>query len=236
MPMPYLLALLFVLHLSVAVKAQQLMRIKSDFSVKTKIKGEPEARLVMGTCYYELGSGQMVYEVRFPEREIWVFRDSVQWIVRNDSLIRIQPSQLRAELSVLHLSLMQQLSHYGLKNSAFTVEDVKTDGKQIITTWKPPGAAAKKIGKVATSNQDKKLVGVIFYHPKGHILRKQFFKNYLQVQGIPFPTEVIDIVYEDKREVWQQTTYTKVVINEAQPGKLYTYAPLYVPASAGTNR
>lgn len=237
MSMPYRLLTYILMLLAVSpAMSQQLTRVKTDFSVKTKVKGTEQARLVMGTCYYELGSQQIVYEVKFPVKEIWIFKDSVQLIVRNDTLVSTKPAQMRIELSTLHLALTQQLAHYGLKNSPFSIESVQKDKNMVITTWKPPSTMGAKIGKVATSTEDKKLTGVVFYHPKGQIVRKQLFKSYVQVQGYPFPGEVIDIVYNGAKETLQQTTYSNVKINETSARNLYTYSPLYVPVRKGTTK
>lgn len=235
--MPKYLALWFICCFGTPVSwAQQISRIQSDFSVKSKVKGTDDARLVMGTCYYELGSKQIVYEIKFPVQEIWIFKDSIQLVVRNDSLIATKPAQMKIELSTLHLGLTQHLAHYGLKNSPFTIESVYKDKNLTITTWKPPSQMGSKIGKVATSAEDKKLFGVVFYHPRGRIMRKQLFKNYTQVQGYPFPTEVIDIAYEGSKESLQQTTYSNIKINETPKRNLYTYSPLHVPARKSTAR
>lgn len=237
MSMPYhLFTYIFMLLAVSPAIAQQLTRVKTDFSVKTKVKGTEQARLVMGTCYYELGSQQIVYEVKFPVKEVWIFKDSVQLIVRNDTLVSTKPAQMRIELSTLHLALTQQLANYGLKNSPFEIESVQKDKNLVITTWKPPSSIGPKIGKVATSTEDKKLAGVVFYHPKGHIVRKQFFKAYTLVQGFPFPGEVIDIVNDGAKETYQQTTYTNIKINEASARNMYTYSPLYVPVGKGTTK
>lgn len=168
----------------------------------------------------------MVYEVKFPSKQIWIFTDSLQYIIRNDSLIETLPGSMRPELSVFHLSLKQELSHYGLKNSAFKATEVKVDNGMVITRWEPP-AKNKNIGKLATSVKDKQLEGVVFYHPKGHILRKQFFRKYQSIGGLRIPTEVIDITYDIEREIWQQTSYSKIVVNEQSNLGLYHYKPLH---------
>jgi hypothetical protein len=222
-----------VIALFYTAHGQQTTRLRCDFSVKTKVKDQPAARLVMGTCYYDMSVGRLIYEIKFPEKEKWIFIDSIQWVVRNDSVIEVLPASIRPELSVIHLSMKQELSHYGLKNSSFTATEVKQDKGLVITTWTPPAATAKRIGKVATSTRDKQLKGVIFYHPKGHMLRKQLFNDYLNTQGLLFPKEVIDIVYEDEKEIWQQTTYSNVVINEIKNNHIYNYMPRFIPASKG---
>ena len=154
MPYPFFLSILLLLTV-LQSEAQQVNRVQTDFSVKYKVKSSEQARLVMGTCYYELGSQQIVYEVKFPVKEVWIFKDSVQLIVRNDTLISTKPAQMRVELSTLHLALTQQLANYGLKNSPFEIESVQKDKNKVITAWKPPRTMGSKIGKVATSVEDK---------------------------------------------------------------------------------
>lgn len=229
-----LFASILLLGISTHTSAQQTSRLRCDFSVKTKVKDQPASRLVMGTCYYDIRIGRLIYEIRFPEKEKWIFMDSIQWVVRNDSVIEVLPASIRPELSVIHLSMKQELSHYGLKNSSFTATEVKQDKGLVITTWTPPAATAKRVGKVATSTKDKQLKGVIFYHPKGHILRKQLFNNYTNTQGLLFPKEIVDIVFEEDKEIWQQTTYTNVVINEIKNNHIYNYMPRVIPSSKGT--
>jgi hypothetical protein len=228
---------LFLIFSVVTLKSngQQLSRISCDFSVKTKIKGKSNARLVMGTCYYDIRVGRMVYDIKFPEKERWIFIDSVQWIIRNDTVVSVEASSLRPELSVLHLSLTQDLSHYGLKNSMLKPVTVEQAQGAVITTWEPPPAAKKKIGKVATSVKNKQLQGVLFYHPSGKLLRKQLFAKYKNVSGLYFPTEVIDIVIEEQQEIWQQTNYSNIIINGTQNDALYSYLPRNFPASKKPN-
>jgi len=221
--------LLFAL-LGTASFSQQISRISSDFSVKTKVKDKASSKLVLGTCYYDIHVGRLIYDIRFPEKERWIFMDSTQWIVRNDSVIEVLPASIRPELSVMHLSLKQELSHYGLKNSSFTISDVKQDNGLVITTWAPPVMAAKRVGAVATSTKNKQLQGVLFYHPKGQLIRKQLYRNYIILQGLPFPTEVIDIVYEENQEILQRTTYSNVILNDIKNNAIYTYLPRFMPA------
>ncbi len=229
-----LLTSLLLLCISTLTFAQQTSRLRCDFSVKTKVKDQPASRLVIGTCYYDIRVGRLIYEIRFPEKERWIFMDSIQWVVHNDSVVEVLPASIRPELSVIHLSMKQELSHYGLKNSSFTPTEVKQDKGLVITTWTPPAATAKRVGKVATSTKDKQLKGVIFYHPKGHILRKQLFNDYINTQGLLFPKEIVDIVFEEDKEIWQQTTYTNVVINEIKNNHIYNYMPRVMPSNKGT--
>ncbi len=226
----YILVVLLFIVTNELASGQQISRVSCDFSVKTKVKGKAASKLVLGTCYYDIHVGRLIYDIRFPEKERWIFMDSIQWVVRNDSVVEVLPASIRPELSVMHLSLKQELSHYGLKNSSFKITEVAQDKGLVITTWAPPAAASKKIGKVATSTKNKQLYGVLFYSPAGEIIRKQFYQNYLTMQGLPFPTEVVDIVIEEKEEIWQQTTYVNVKLNDLKNSNIYTYWPRFIPA------
>lgn len=225
-----LIALFFLFSTVLNSLAQHQYRIKTDFTVKTKVKGKPEGQLIIGSCYYDLNQGRLVYDIRFPEKEIWIIEDTTHWIIRNDTIVDRKSTQIKPELSVLHLSLQQALTHYGLKHSIYQISSVKNEGDLVITTWQPPAKARKKFGNIAISNKNKQLHGVIFYHPKGHVLRKQFFNKYIVINGLPFPSEVIDIVYEEDKEILQQTTYSNPMINERENNHFYNFIPSLLPS------
>lgn len=227
----FLFALLIVMGMTQLSHAQHQYRIKTDFSIKTKVKGKPEGQLIIGTCYYDLNQGRLVYDISFPEKEIWVIEDTTHWVVRNDSVVNRKPTQIKPSLSVLHLSLKQELAHYGLKNSIYKVSTVKNEGELVITTWQPPLQYRKRMGQIAISNKNKQLHGVLFYHPKGNVLRKQFFKNYVVINGLPFPSEVIDIIYDADKEILQQTTYSNPTINERENNYFYNFSPSLLPSN-----
>lgn len=216
------------------ILGQQAYRIKTECTVKSKTVGSHEAGLIMGTVYYDVRIGRLIFDVKFPEKETWVFVDSVQWTIRNDTLISIKPSSLKPKLSVLHLSLNQQLGGFGLEQSGYTMTSVKTEQGLVISNWSPPAAARKKMGTIALASQERQLKSVIFYHPNGKILRKQFFRKYQKISNVSLPTEVIDEIYNQDKKLFQSTEYKNTVINDQAPDFHYRRDPRYRNLPSGS--
>lgn len=202
------------------VYAQKAYRISGDFSIKYAA-ANGQKMLNMGRFYYDLNAGQVVWDMRFPHKEIWVFKDTIQYVYRNDSLLRKMKSPLITDLTIYHLSIHNDLSHYGLKNSVFYLDNVKEEDGMVISSWK--ASKKMKIGHLALSAKNKLLQGVIFYDTKDKILRKQFFRNYSVSNGIPFPLEIIDFFYNEAGKDIQKTTFKNILINEAGHNHLYYY-------------
>lgn len=214
--------LIFFILLSSNLFGQTNHRISGDFT--QKFKGEDgKLNLIKGKFFYDVKFGKSVYEISFPSQQVWVFEDTVQLVFIADTLHQTRPISYSNELSIFHLSLTQNLSNYGLKNSIFEIEKTEVEKDQVITYWKPYPKFRKKFGKVVLSKKDKQLFGVLFYDPKDQLLRKQFYRNYTIVKGVSFPTEVIDIFFKDLEERYQKTEYKNIIINETGKDHLYRY-------------
>ena len=214
-----LLSLLFILAFF-SVDAQSYYRMTGDFSIKHKTATGKD-QLTLGTFYYDMQAKQIVFDVRFPNKEIWVFKDTTHYIIQNDSVKQTIRSSLIAEFSVFHLSLKNQLQNYGLDNSVFSLDDVVKDGDMVISKWTAP--KKMKMGDVAISTKQNKLFGVIFYNNDGSVMRKQFYKNYSNIRGVQVPGEVIDFFYREDEESIQKTEYRNVKVNDEAKNSMYFY-------------
>lgn len=177
--------------------------------------------------YYDLQFGKTVYEISFPEPQVWVFEDTVQLVFKSDTLFEVRPTPYSNALSVFHLSLTQNLIHYGLQNSIFEIEKTEVEDDLVITYWKPQYKFRKVVGNVVLSKKDKQLYGVLFYNPSGELLRKQFYRDYTFIKGVSFPSEVIDIYYTNNEERYHKIEYKNIVINEAGKDNWYRYHYVY---------
>jgi hypothetical protein len=73
-------------------------------------------------------------------------------------------------------------------------------------------------------NINKRLDAMLFYNSKGKLVSRQFFKKYVNVKGVEFPTEVTMISYGEKGEQnIQLTTYKNVVIDQNNEDEIYRY-------------
>lgn len=211
--------------------AQENFRIKGKFSVKSKT--EEKGNLTMGTFYHDATQKSIVYQITFPEKEVWVFKADKIHKIQGDS-VQTQDSALGVvEFSIFHLALSNALSHYGLKDSPFKLVEVKKENDLVITTWQPPGQLKEIMGNVMIANKNKRLQGIVFFNVEGAIIRKQFFQQYQKIGNLFFPTEIIDLYYLDGEIVSRQiTTYSEITLNATDENHLYNYP---VPAAAASS-
>jgi len=214
----FLLLLLFVSSTSFA---QQFYRIKTDFSIKQK-NADNTTSLTIGTAYYDKLAKKLIYKISFPEKETWVFKDTLLYVFKNGVFFTKIKSILLPEFSIFHLALNNKLSDYGLKDSQFKIDKVEKEKSMVITTYKPSPKIAKTLGNVLVSTVDTKLNGVIFYTVKGEIASKIFYKEYKSFSGFAFPTKVTQFTY-GKGESLQQTTYKNIVIDQMTEDDVYNY-------------
>lgn len=218
-----ILLLAILLCAPVTLQAQKFFRIKGDFSIKAK-SAEGKSQLTMGKFYYDRNIKKLVYINSFPKKEAWVSVDTSIYHIENNKVLNRQSTPPVAEFSMFHLALNSQLSSFGFKNSALTIEKVERTNDMVITTWAVPEKAAKLFGKIKTSTKNNRLTGIIFIDVDGNLLKKQFFNNYKNFNGIEFPQEVIEIIYINGKENYQVTTYKNIVIDDLTESDIYNYS------------
>ncbi len=216
------LSLLFGTNLG--VYAQQSFRIKADFSIKEK-KIDGTDQLIMGTVYYDKNTKKIVYDVAFPEPEVWVISDTTLYKFVSDSLQSKQTVPPISESSLFHLLLTGELKDFGLKKAGFTIAEVEQDKNLVIATWKSPKELEPVFGKIMTSEKDKKLYGIIMYNKENQLVGKQVFRKYELVKGLSVPQEVLQISYDPKTktENMKLTNFKNVVVNELDISEMYDF-------------
>lgn len=206
----------------VICNGQQYNRIHADFSVKIKNVSGGQS-LTMGQVFYDRNNKQLIYYVTFPEKITWVTSDTLVYQIKNDQLISKTATFSMAEFTVFHLALNSHLPDFGLKNTRYTADDIKRESDLVITTWAPPEKAREKLGNILVSVKNKQLFGVIFQDPRGVIIRKQFFENYLLINGLAFPGKIIEINISNGIESYQVTSYKNIVVDEMENDSKYFY-------------
>lgn len=229
--MPKFRFLLFVLlFFSISSFGQQFYRFKADVAIKDKL-ASGSYRLTMGKIYYDKIYKKIVYKLIFPKRETMVVQDTTMFSINeNNILVSSSRTLLIPEFTAFHLALTGQLSDYGLKpknneKSLFKIAKVEKTENGVITTWTPSEDSYKKVfGDIKMQTVNKRLDAMVFYNPKGKIVSQQFFKKYVNVKGVEFPTEVTMISINDKGEKnIQLTSYKNVVIDQNTEDEIYRY-------------
>ncbi len=208
------LSLIFLLLIGslFPLNGQDFYRISGDFSIKSK--DDSTFSLTRGSFYYDLNFKKVVYELDFPQKETWVLSDSMIFRLRADTLFEKAGGASIVEFSIFHLILNNKLSDYGLKESIYDLDEVEKSGDMVIYTWSPPAIMSSMLGDVLLSQKNKRLFGLVFMNGEDEVLRRQFFRNYENVGGLQFPTEIVDLVKVEGLEVVQKTNYKNIKVNE----------------------
>ena len=217
----YLFLFLFPLSV-IQVEPQLFFRIKTDFMIKAK-SPTGEQQLTVGKLYYDKNIKQIVYDVSFPEKEIWVQRDTVLYKIVNSKIIGKQRIPAGIEFSIYNLVLNGTLNDYGLKKTKFTLRKVEKSDNNVISTWEPPQELKKYFGDILLSNVDQKLNGIVFKNTAGEVVSRQFFRNYIKVNGLSFPQEIYRENYINGQKDIELTTFTNIVVNDLSGENIYDF-------------
>lgn len=234
-----LIILVFGFHLS---NAQQFYRIESDVSIKDKL-ANGTYRLTVGKVYYDKPSLKLIYKLHFPKEETIVIKDTTLYKIGKDGLlISSQNVMVVNEFSIFHLSLSGKLADYGINsgNAAkiYKISKVEKDKDgRVITTWSViEKQLMKTLGKIKMANINKRLDAIAFYDTNEKLLSQQFFKDYVNVNGVEFPRQVTQISNNtDNTQNIQQTTYKNIIIDQEDENNMYNYPiPTAKPLSKPT--
>jgi len=188
-------------------------RVRADFSIKENCT-DGKSSLTIGQVYFDRMKKKIVYNLRFPEKEIWVFQDSLMYKIQKGTIEKKPLMPGFIEFSIFNLALNNNLKDYGLNKSIYSVKSVMKEDSMVISIWIPQKQYEKAYGEVKISVIDNKLYGVIFYNPKKRIIGKQIFSGYTRINSFEFPTEILNFTYlENGSEIHQMTTYKNIKVN-----------------------
>src|SRR5690554_3582600 len=123
--------LVFPLAIDNDINAQEYHRISSDFSVKIAGNNGMD-HLTKGKVYYDKNYDYLIFDITFPRRESWVFKDTVLSKLRNDTIYSKTTIPEINEYTIFNLVLNGQLNNFGLAESLYRIEKVDKQGDMII--------------------------------------------------------------------------------------------------------
>jgi len=198
-------------------------RVRADFSVKEK-SSEGKSGLTMGQVYYDKARKRIVYNVKFPEKQVWLFNDTVMYMIQEDKVEQKPVIHGYIDFSIFNLALCNNLKDYGLKNSIYILKSVVKEEDMVISLWVPKKGYEKMIGNVKISVKENRLYGVLIYDAKDKIIGKQVFSKYVRIGGFEFPSEIVNFSYlENGGEIHQLTTYRNIKVNNWDENNFYNY-------------
>lgn len=182
-----------------------------------------QQQLTVGKIFYDKNEKQIVYDISFPEKEIWVQKDTVIYKIVNSILISKQSVPTMIEFSIFNLVLNGNLTDYGLARTKFKIKSVEKVEGNVISTWQPPAELKDLFGDILLSNVNQQLNGIVFKNNAGEVISKQFFQNYIKVNGLSFPQEIIKEDNISGQKVYEITTFTNILVNDLSGENKYGY-------------
>ncbi|MEL6133434.1 MAG: hypothetical protein AAFR59_08740 [Bacteroidota bacterium] len=201
---------------------QFYQRVEADFTIKEQLS-DSLSNLTFGRVYYDLGQQKLMYQVKFPKREIWGFRDSLFYRKTEDSVFLNKSSPEAIQTSIFHLVLAGDLENFGLPDTVFQKIDVRKEDGKIITTFHPVAPFDKVFGPVYISKEQKVVTGVILTDNEGEVIGKQFFRKYNMSLPLPFPREIIQVTYKQEKPYYRITTFEDIKYNVRDDEEWYVY-------------
>ncbi len=214
-------SLAFFVCVVFSAQAQMHYRVEVDFTIKEK--SETKEQLIVGKVFFDKRTKSLLYDISFPDKEIWLIRDTTMYVIRNNKVITKSSAHGLVDFSVYNLLLNGSLSFFGLDKSPYKLTNTEKVNNMLITNWLPPDYAKTKLGMVKLAQTEKKLTGLINYNIKGEIISKQFFNNYIVVSGTDVPTEIIQFNYLPHKQEKKITTFRNYLFNNKQNEALYNY-------------
>lgn len=204
-----------------SLSAQENFRIEAAFSAKEKTPSG-KSKLTIGTVYFDKNDNKIVYDITFPDPATLVVTDSIQYIIKEDTTIA-QPIPSLNQMSIFSLALKGDLDNFGLEQLKYDIIEVEKSEDMIMTTWLPPADFQNNYGKIALSQKNRNLYGVVFFAPDETVIGKQIFRNYITIDGVSFPQEIIQITIADGKEFYKVTTFSKIKVNNLDKDAMYQF-------------
>lgn len=200
---------------------QTNFRIEANFSIKEKTP-TGMSNLTMGTVFFDKNDAKIVYDISFPDKATLIVTDTIQYIVKGDS-VRAQKNPGLNQLSVFNLALEGILDNFGLEQLRYEMINVEKDKDLVIMSWLPIENVREIFGKIVTSKKDRKLYGVVFFDLEDNVVSKQIFRKYETVNGVDFPQEIIQINIIDGQEYYKITSFNTIKVNNLERDEMYQY-------------
>jgi hypothetical protein len=181
-------------------------------------------QLNSGKFYYDTKYKKVVYDMKFPNIETIITKDTTTYILQNGALKNKIITYAAPETSIFHLALTGKINNFGLDNkNIYKIDKYEKQNDKVIVSWKPK-VKLDKIGPIKMMLKENKLEAIIFYDPAGTIIAKQYFKNYSTVSGVDFPGEVIFVNIKNKKESFRVIKYHKIKINDFKSDNFYNFS------------
>jgi len=206
-----------------SISAQEYFRMSADFTTKVK-PATGKAMLTKGEVYYDKYSKELIYDINFPDKERWIVQDSKIFKLKNDSISHTDEIPSMNEFTVFHLALNSNLTHFGLDDAKFAISNIEKKGDMVVSYWNIPPQVENMIETIAVAKKQNRLFSVVIAGQNNKILGKQFFRDYISIDGFEFPGTIIQIYFdENDQQNYQVMEFKNIKLNDIENEKNYHY-------------
>jgi hypothetical protein len=216
--------LLLIIFLSVCLVgySQFAYRMTADILTKTRLP-DSTFQVSKGKLFYDQNYKKIIFDFTFPQKEKIILFDTIMYTFRADTLYSKNPNLLIPDQSLFHYILKGKMANYGLDQANFEMKGFEKKNDMIITTWIPPDFLKKMISKVLVATKNKLLYSVTMLDAKGKVISRQILKNYVLIQGLDIPSEILIATYLEKGSIYQIITMNNVILNEPKNDQKYDH-------------
>ena len=195
-------------------------RIEAEITIK---EIDSSSRITTGKMYYDKNLGAIYYSIKYPSSEVIVYTDTMIYKLSAGKVLQNHKSTNGLKFNIFNLVLNSQMEYYGLNSSSYELIKTKKDKDQIITTWEPKFKNKKyRSGKIIMSQKNKLIFGLVSFHPDGSIISKQFFEDYINIDGLMIPSKITQIALFKEKPEYKITTYKNIKVNNFDDQKYYS--------------
>jgi hypothetical protein len=208
-----LIIILTIGFLSFTSYSQKNNIFSSSFSIKEKKTSVEKSNLMVGTLSYNNSENKIIYNITFPEKEVWVMQDSFLNISKNDTIKEKRKLSNFTEYLMFKNILEQKNNDFGLSELGFVVSKVEEIEEEILVIWDPPVRFKTFILNIKTVVKDNLLQTVIVTDVDGMEINKTFYEDYKMINDLPVPHKILSNFKSTKEEIYKSLTFRNVKIN-----------------------
>ncbi|TAN19463.1 MAG: hypothetical protein EPN37_03455 [Chitinophagaceae bacterium] len=185
-----------------------------------------------GDIYYS-ANGNMVSYFTSPKNYVVITNGKGEMRIYNpqkNTVIQLQNNLLSSNITPFYYFFSGKTGDMGLRQSGYHIIDTKFDGDLKITLWRATHGDVRDPVTYVKLVHDKNNPVYMDYENAGkNIIRKVYYYNYTNLNGVEFPETFTEILYQNKDSVITKTEYSGFKINEQANNSLFEFR---IPANA----
>lgn len=195
------------------IQCQTFNNFEADFTIKEKYKLAQKSHLFKGSVNVNSIDQTSYFTLSFPNREMWLLKDSLLTQIVNDSVIlSINVGQFE------NFSLIKEVNSaikkdYGLSEIGFTQKHTTADSSGVKVEWMPPTVMKEIFLMAITHISDNLLRSVSLFDTKQTLVSSTYFEDYLFIKNIPIPTKIMSKIVGDNEIIFKSLEFRNIKIN-----------------------